>query len=91
MQSRKAHLAEIRSQEKLRELKNGQFIDIVEDEYDDFYYDDEHHNYEAYLRNQKQEKNCNCSILSLLVGGNCDHDVSPFGDNWDDDDWYDND
>lgn len=56
MQSRKTHLAEIRSQEKLQEMKNSHLSDSGKDEFEHFYYDDEHSNYEEYLRQQEENR-----------------------------------
>lgn len=52
MHNRKTRLAEVRSQEKLQELKDG-ILDNL-DEPDNYYFDDQRSNYEEYLRNQKQ-------------------------------------
>lgn len=54
MINRKTLLAEVRSQEKLQELKDGVFLDSL-DEADDFYVDDQRSNYEEYLRKQAQQ------------------------------------
>lgn len=55
MNIRKMQLAELRSQEKIQEMRDGLLSPDL-DEGSDYYYDDERDNYEEYLRNQELEK-----------------------------------
>jgi len=57
MNIRKMQLTELRSQERLQEMKDGHLLPDL-DEGADYYHDDERDNYEAYLRKQATEEYC---------------------------------
>ncbi len=91
MQNRKSYLAEIRSQEKLHEMEH--LSDSSEDAFENFYYDDEYHNYQEYLRQQnaaqKHQETDHIDVYDSLDGDSDDNDDWFDDDDWDD--WDDND